>query len=153
MTTNQSQSEILIASITAALDEANKTERDVEGVATFLAKHLVGREGWILLSRVPGDLTEVGAGTLTPAQEAALMGFVRDLQQTAISRATVKDGHKVLRAYKPNDFVEVLHHDGEWTRGYVSSLDSTSNYIHVETEKGPVTVATTRRIRPQAVTK
>jgi hypothetical protein len=53
-----------------------------------------------------------------------------------------------LTDFKQGEYVEVLDmRSARWTPGYISSRDPISNHLHVETDRGPVTVASTQRIR------
>lgn len=51
-----------------------------------------------------------------------------------------------LKSYLQDEKVMVLKH-GDWLPGKVSSIDKVSHHLHVETERGPVTIASPRNIR------
>lgn len=51
-----------------------------------------------------------------------------------------------LKDYKSGDEVTVLK-NGDWLPGIISEKDKVSNHLHVNTERGPVTVASTRFIK------
>lgn len=51
-----------------------------------------------------------------------------------------------LKTYNEGQLVEVLR-GGDWIPGRVSSRDKVSNHVHVDTERGPVTIASTRYIK------
>lgn len=54
-----------------------------------------------------------------------------------------------LSAYKDGEQIEVMK-NGEWRRGHVTSRDRVSGHLHVHTERGPVTVASTHGARKLA---
>lgn len=57
-----------------------------------------------------------------------------------------------LTDYKQGEQVEVLDPKaGVWREGFISSIDRISNHLHVDTERGPITVASTGRIRRRSV--
>lgn len=59
-----------------------------------------------------------------------------------------------LTAYKQGQYVETLHiPSGTWIDGYISSIDAVSRHLHIETERGPLTVGVARRVRPQSAEK
>lgn len=51
-----------------------------------------------------------------------------------------------LKAYKVDEGVQVLR-QGDWVPGQISSIDKISHHLHVQTERGPVTVASSNNVR------
>ena len=83
-------------------------------------------------------------------QEAVftLRSLLETLQAPLLAQAAAP---RSLASYKPGEYVEVLWlQSGTWENGFISSIDPLSKHLHVETEKGPVTIGTVRRVRPQS---
>lgn len=57
--------------------------------------------------------------------------------------------HPELKAYKVGEIVEALK-AGDWLTGHITSIGFDGSPIYVHTERGPVTVASTRMIRKLA---
>jgi len=63
----------------------------------------------------------------------------------------VKPDVKPLIAYEVGDYVQVVARDMAWRDGRVSEKNVLAGTVRlsVDTERGPVTIASTQRIRPQ----
>lgn len=51
-----------------------------------------------------------------------------------------------LKAYKDGEQVEVVK-NGSWLKGHITQRDKVSGHLHVHTDRGPVTVASSHGVR------
>lgn len=67
---------------------------------------------------------------------------------TKLANLPKSDAERVvpLAEYKQGDKVLALK-NGDWLSGVVSERDKISNHLHVNTDRGPVTIASTRLIK------
>lgn len=110
--------------------------------AEALAEKLIER-GWVLIPERDEDLSEFFDGGVQPTQAGRVQGLIN-----YVARRQAANVPKKLSAYKLNQHVEVLR-NGDYVPGIVSSFSQGGTNIHVETERGPVTVQNPTRIRPQ----
>jgi hypothetical protein len=103
----------------------------------------------------PEDIEAVDASDVEWHETAlALQKRVTELEgqlaeaEAKLSERAAADAAQVtpLKDYKSGDPVSVLK-NGDWLLGIVSEKDKVSNHLHVNTERGPVTVASTRFIK------
>lgn len=94
---------------------------------------------------------EDGRGGFTDDEIVSRVADIRTILET-IQKPLIEQAaqHRPLRSYKQGTYVEVFNAtSGDWTPGYVSEIDR-SGHLHVETERGPLTIGHARRVRTQS---
>ncbi len=82
---------------------------------------------------VDGD-NDLGSGAL--AEALAELGWTKVAPVVEVP----------LKDYKEGEAVLVLR-EGNWIEGRIDSISEMGNNVHVQTERGPVTIATPKRVR------
>jgi hypothetical protein len=128
--------------------------REVDGDhslgAAELAEKLVERD-WIKYSpkddvsvdypRLEGDTIVLGPGIFASTDESVInWRGVNYIPQEAESP------HPPLKSYKDGEQVEAFK-NGSWLPGHITSRDKVSGHLHIHTERGPVTIATSNGVR------
>lgn len=78
------------------------------------------------------------------ANVAVIQEQIRQGVQDALIKPVVE---KKLTEYASGDIVDVIK-DGEWRVGSVNGVEKKLGMVYVHTDRGPVTVASMRNIRP-----
>lgn len=86
---------------------------------------------------IDGD-HKMGAGELAEALVALGYGMLPELPEPIPYS---------LRDYSPGEIVTVRDRNFDWSLGQISEISNNGTNIHVDTESGPVTIASPRRIR------
>lgn len=134
--------------------------REVDGNhdlgAAEIAEKLIER-GWgkhpvDKYPRADGDFMVLGPEIFTGAEGTASEGVIswkgenfyrtHDGKPPVVPEVVVEP----LSAYKSGDKVSVMK-NGDWLPGFVSEKDRVSNHLHINTERGPVTIASTNFIK------
>lgn len=66
--------------------------------------------------------------------------------QNYVPQKAVSEEPTPLKSYESGQYVTVLK-NGDWLEGRVSHRDKVSNHVHVDTDRGPVTVASNKYIK------
>jgi len=96
--------------------------------------------------RPDGDFIVLGPEIFTGAEGTVGAGIICWKGQNFVPQETSAAQDTPLKEYKSGDAVTVLK-NGDWLPGIVSEKDKVSNILHVNTERGPVTIASTRFIK------
>jgi len=57
-----------------------------------------------------------------------------------------KNPQPPLKEYRQGEEVEAMK-NGDWLKGRISTIDKGSHWLHVDTERGPVTIASSAMVR------
>jgi hypothetical protein len=100
-----------------------------------LNAQLLEQHGLVLGDEVQQTILEWFANAIESGRSAGVSSHI-----------VIPAPEKALGAYDMGDAVEIKVL-GAWTPGRVSSVDRISNRVHVDTDLGPKTIASTRGIR------
>jgi hypothetical protein len=134
-----------INALTTLIEELGSTS------AATIAEHAV-HSGWVLLPATKEEIPEFLSDGVSHEARVRLEVFLAANAEAAeaLRKEQAASERKPLKSYKPKDFVSIMVPAlGVWVPGRVNSVDPVSGYLHVDTERGPVTIASNRRVRLQ----
>ncbi len=88
-----------------------------------------------------GETIVLGPGVFVSTDESVL-----NWKGTNYVPQAQKDSQPPLSSYRVDELVEAVK-NGAWLPGRISSIDKGSHWLHVQTERGPVTIASQQLVR------
>lgn len=121
------------------------------------AKHSPKDDASVDYPRQEGDFIELGPEIFTLAEGTPGAGVIswrgENFYRTPDGKPPVVlpavNLQPPLKDYKDDERVEVFK-NGAWLPGQITSRDRVSGHLHIHTERGPVTIATSNGVRKLA---
>lgn len=149
MTEQTDQDTLAATAKKARVDALAADIREVDGKhdlgAAALAEALVDK-GWGVPQTYPstsqdGTVTKIGPNVVLLSDGPAI-----EYEGKRYVLAKTENLQPALKQYKDGEQVEVFK-NGAWLPGFITSREKGSSMIHVHTDRGPVSVASTHGIR------